>query len=81
MTDNKEWQKAIKDKAIKDFALRTLTEEFPEKFGEVINWSGVIKGETIILTGNFEIFETEVHKKPIEYNEEKKTYTIILKRK
>ncbi len=72
---------AIRDKALTSSALRLLTEEYPFKFDEIINWRGIVEGETIKLIGNFDIMETEVHKRDIEFNGETKNYTIILKKK
>ena len=71
---------SIKNNELISLAIQRLTQEYPNKFDEQIHLSDkTVKGETIILTGNFDIMETEVYKKDIEYNGEKKTYTIILK--
>lgn len=69
----------IKNKRLADLALRWLTEVYPDKFGERIDWGWNIEGEKIILIGNFEIFETETYEKEIEIDGEKKRYTIFLK--
>ena len=69
----------MKDRELTSLALRLLTEEYPEKFGEKIECSSIVREEEIILIGNFDIFETETYKRDIEINGEKKTYTIFLK--
>ncbi len=69
----------MKNKQIASASLRWLTQEYPEKFGETINWGHHINGEKVILIGNFDIFETETYEKELEINGEKKTYTIFLK--
>lgn len=74
------WEIAVKNKALYSSALRLLTEEYPKKFDDKINFIPVVEGETITLTGNFDILKTEVHKRVIEYNGERKIYTVILRK-
>ena len=76
--EGKQWEIDVKDKSLYSTALRELTEEYPEKFGETINFIPVVEGETITLTGNFDIMENEVYHKELEYNGERETYKIIL---
>jgi len=79
--EGKIWEVAVKNKALYSSALTSLTEEYPEKFGETIDFIPVVKEETIIFTGNFDILKTEVYEKVLEYNREKKNYKIILRKK
>ena len=79
--EDKIWEIAVKDKSLYSFALRLLTEEYPEKFDDKLNFIPIVKGETITLTGNFDILKTEVYRRVIAYGGEKKTYTIILRKK
>ncbi|MEK6859161.1 MAG: hypothetical protein AABX53_04600 [Nanoarchaeota archaeon] len=76
--EEKQWEIQVKSKELYSKALRELTEEYPEKFGETINFIPVVEGETITLTGNFDIMKNEVYHKELEYNGEKKTYKVIL---
>lgn len=73
------WETAVRTKEIYSEALRLLTEEYPEKFGEIINFNPVVDEGRVILIGNFEIFETEAYKRVLEIEGEEKTYQIILK--
>ena len=72
------WEITVRDKALYSSALRLLTDEYPKKFGDKINFTPLVEGETITLTGNFDILRNEVYHKELEYNGENKTYKIIL---
>jgi len=78
--EEKQWEIDVKNKALYSRALRELTEEYPEKFGEKINFIPLVDEETITLTGNFDIFKTEVYEKILEHDGEKKTYKVILRK-
>ena len=75
--EEKQWEIDVKDKSLYSTALRELTEEYPEKFGENIN--GSIDGKTIILTGDLDILKSEVYERVLEFNGEKEEYRIVLK--
>ena len=79
--EEKQWELDVKNKSLYSTALRELTEEYPEKFGDTINFTPIVEGDIITLTGNFDILENEVYKKVIEYNKEKNTYTVMLRKK
>ena len=76
--EEKQWELDVKNKSLYSTALRELTEEYPEKFGEKINFIPLVEGDTITLTGNFDIIKNEVYHKELEYSGEKKIYKVIL---
>lgn len=76
--EEKQWELDVKNKALYSAALRELTEEYPEKFGDTINFIPLVEEDTITLTGNFNILKNEFYHKELEYDGEKKTYKVIL---
>lgn len=78
--EEKLWKLKVKFHAFLSCAFRLISDEFPEKFGKTIHGS-FLNEKTIELTGDVDVFQTEVYERVIEYNGEKETYKIILKKK
>ncbi len=69
----------IKQHTILSHAIQLVTNEYPEKFWSAEKINGSINKNTIIVTGDLDIFQSEVYEKPIEFKGKKENYKIILK--
>lgn len=76
------WRAQVKANAILSDAVRKITEEQSDRFFSAEHFTGKFTNvDEITLIGDFDIFSNaEIHKLEIEYEGEKRTYKIILKR-
>ncbi len=77
----KQWEIGVKNHAVLSSAIQLSTNEYPEKFFPAERINGSVNRDTITVTGDLAIWDTEVHSREIEYAKEKESYKIILKRK
>ncbi len=69
---------AIKQHTVFSCAIQLITHEYPEKFWSAEKISGSMNDNIIKITGDLDIFNTEVYEKSIEFNGKRENYKIIL---
>ena len=69
----------VKKHTVLSYAVQLITNEYPKKFWFAEKIKGSIQGNTIIITGDLNIFNSEVYEKIIEFNGKRENYKIILK--
>lgn len=69
----------IKMNTVLSQAVQLITQEYPNKFWSAEKINGSIKDNIITITGNLDIFDSEVYEKTIDFKGKEDHYKIILR--